>query len=296
MIAAGKLGEHLALDRISDRSSDNLQRLVEQAEASRAAYLLTLYGKVFAPYLLYNYGLFPVAAGLLAGASAGWSVLLCLLVADLLTNAYSFFIIVSNHAGDDLYRFDQESGGHDENYLRQILGSVNYRTGSFLNDYLHGYLNYQIEHHLFPDFPPSQLRLIQPHIQALCARHGVPYIQHSVWHRFWRMQAIFVGEADMPRIDTAHLTRQASIYRGNARIAFQACQSVVSYAATDHGKTLLQLAREQQVAVKSACTKGKCGRCKKRLVGGSVTGNVIADAVYLCTSYPASASIELADF
>jgi hypothetical protein len=28
---------------------------------------------------------------------------------------------------------------------------VNFNTGSDANDYLHGWLNYQIEHHMFPD-------------------------------------------------------------------------------------------------------------------------------------------------
>ena len=69
---------------------------------------------------------------------------------------HSFLVMIPNHAGDDVMMFDEKAKGKGEFYLRQILGSVNYPTGSNLNDFFYGWLNYQVEHHLWPDMPLSQ--------------------------------------------------------------------------------------------------------------------------------------------
>ncbi|AEB44531.1 fatty acid desaturase family protein [Micromonospora maris] len=64
-----------------------------------------------------------------------------------------------------------------EDYLRkQVLTSRNVR-GNRLVDAALGGLNYQIEHHLFPGMPTSNLRKAQPIVQAYCAEIGVAYVQ-----------------------------------------------------------------------------------------------------------------------
>jgi fatty acid desaturase len=62
---------------------------------------------------------------------------------------------------------------------------------------MHGWLNYQIEHHLWPDLPLLAYRRAQPQVRALCQRHGVPYVQESVWTRCRKAVAIIVGDASM---------------------------------------------------------------------------------------------------
>ena len=94
--------------------------------------------------------------------------------AELLGNLHTFRIITPNHAGDDMYRFDRKVTDRAEFYVRQVLGSVNFSTGGDVNDFLHGFLNYQIEHHLCPDLPPRVYQRIQPQVKEVCARHGVP--------------------------------------------------------------------------------------------------------------------------
>ncbi len=83
--------------------------------------------------------------------------------------------------------------------MRQVRGSVNFRTGGDLNDFLHGFLNYQIEHHLFPDLPPRQYQLLQPKVKALCAKYGVPYRQESVFRRLRQLVNISTGTSSMQR-------------------------------------------------------------------------------------------------
>jgi fatty acid desaturase len=63
---------------------------------------------------------------------------------------------------------------------RQVLTSRNVR-GSWLVDFVLGGLNYQIEHHLFPNMPRPNLRRAQPLIRAFCERHGLDYTEASLF-------------------------------------------------------------------------------------------------------------------
>jgi fatty acid desaturase len=62
---------------------------------------------------------------------------------------------------------------------RQVLTSRNV-AGSRLVDWLLGGLNYQIEHHLFPNMPRPNLRRAQPLVRAFCAQHGLAYAEASL--------------------------------------------------------------------------------------------------------------------
>jgi fatty acid desaturase len=57
---------------------------------------------------------------------------------------------------------------------RQVLTSRNVR-GGWLVDAALGGLNYQIEHHLFPNMPTPNLRRAQPIVREYCLRLGIPY-------------------------------------------------------------------------------------------------------------------------
>jgi fatty acid desaturase len=63
---------------------------------------------------------------------------------------------------------------------RQVLTSRNV-AGSRPVDFVLGGLNYQIEHHLFPQMPRPNLRRAQPLIRAFCAQHGLPYTEASLF-------------------------------------------------------------------------------------------------------------------
>jgi fatty acid desaturase len=136
------------------------------------------------------------------GVEAALAALANSVLAELLVNAHAFLVIVPNHAGPDLLRFDTPARGKAAFAWRQIRGSANFRTGGAVNDFLHGYLNYQVEHHLWPDASPLLYQMAAPHLREICARHGVPYLQESVWVRLRKMVAIAVGTASMPRSHT----------------------------------------------------------------------------------------------
>merc|ERR1712086_213928 len=121
-----------------------------------------------------------------------------LILADLLTNFHAFVTIVTNHAGKDLYRFETPcSPGGGDFMLRAVVSSANYRTGGDLNDFMHGWLNYQVEHHVWPSLSMLSYQKAAPELKEICNKHGVPYIQESVWVRLKKTVDIMVGKNSM---------------------------------------------------------------------------------------------------
>ena len=155
------------------------------------------------PYGVWKFAVVP-ALFLPLGWWAWLSILLNTLLAEALTNFHSFLMIVPNHAGEDLYRFEAPvRNGKGEFYLRQIIGSANYRCGGDANDVLHGWLNYQIEHHVWPDLTLRQYQRARPRLQALCEKYGIPYVQESVFRRFRKMIVIALRDRRMKRVGVA---------------------------------------------------------------------------------------------
>ena len=157
-----------------------------------------LWGRSFLPYGLWNFVLLPslfLPLGPLAAGSAAANSAL----AEVLTNLHTFLVIVTNHAGEDLYVFEGPPPDRGDFVRRQVTSSVNFRTGGDVNDLLHGWLNYQIEHHVWPDLTMLQYRKAQPRLKALCEAHGVPYVQESVWRRLRKTTDIMTGRTSMRR-------------------------------------------------------------------------------------------------
>lgn len=152
--------------------------------------------KTVIPYLGLRLGLLP-ALFLPLGFNAWLFVLINTIFAELLTGLHTFMIVVPNHAGEDVHRFDRPPTDRAEFYVRQVLGSTNFRTGGELNDFLHGFLNYQVEHHLWPDGSPLLYQRAAPAVREICARHGVPYLQESVFRRCAKMIDVMTGKRSM---------------------------------------------------------------------------------------------------
>lgn len=47
-------------------------------------------------------------------------------------------------------------------------------------DFWYGGLNYQIEHHLFPNMPRNKLKEAQPIVRAFCKEHAIAYAETSM--------------------------------------------------------------------------------------------------------------------
>ncbi|TYC22976.1 acyl-CoA desaturase [Micromonospora sp. MP36] len=75
------------------------------------------------------------------------------------------------------------AGDRTDFLRRQVLTSRNVR-GHWLTDFLLGGLNYQIEHHLFPSMPRSNLRHAQTIVESFCHRHSLTYCQTGLFESY----------------------------------------------------------------------------------------------------------------
>jgi fatty acid desaturase len=75
-----------------------------------------------------------------------------------------------NHKGMTMLEEDAEYSFIEQ----QVITARNVR-GGFLTDLLLVGLNYQIEHHLFPNCPRNKLAQIKPLVEKTCAKHSIPY-------------------------------------------------------------------------------------------------------------------------
>lgn len=171
---------------------------------------------VIGPYFLIHFFLFPLPYMLVGqylgdygydGQTMYWTAVKNLFFADLLTNAHGFLAVVTNHAGDDMYRFSKPcrpfSGSF---YLRQVLASTDYSMGSDIVDFFHGWLNYQIEHHMWPNLSMLTYQKSAPMVEEICHRYGVPYVKENVFLRLKKTVDIMVGSASMKVFPEAHET------------------------------------------------------------------------------------------
>ena len=137
-----------------------------------------------------------------------YNVILNYIMADLLCNVHTFVIIVPNHAGSDMYLYRTSvKGKSDEWLLRQCISSANYTSANNATDYLQGWLNYQIEHHLFPDLSAYEYQVIRKDVAAVCRRHGVPYVCENVFIRLWKTAKIMTGQENIPYYEGSELEK-----------------------------------------------------------------------------------------
>jgi len=106
--------------------------------------------------------------------------------ANLIRNLWSYTVIFCGHFPDGAEKFTEEELEREtppEWYLRQMLGSANFRGGKLMT-FMAGNLNYQIEHHLFPDLPSNRYVEIAERVRALCDKYAIPYTTGSLAHQY----------------------------------------------------------------------------------------------------------------
>ena len=100
---------------------------------------------------------------------------MCLSIHQAVFGLYMGCSFAPNHKGMPVIATE-----HKIDFLRrQVLTSRNVRGGWF-TDLLLGGLNYQIEHHLFPNMPRANLRKARAVVRAHCAAHAITYTETSL--------------------------------------------------------------------------------------------------------------------
>ena len=136
--------------------------------------------------LFKEYLLFPALAAL-TGYSA-LKVALGNMLADAINNYWIGFTIQATHFTEPLQP-EQALQHKGRWYLSQLDSSVNFK-GSRRMSILWGHLNYQIEHHLFPDIPSRHYPDMAKEVKAVCAKYNIPYKCNPSWGKAIRN---FVG-------------------------------------------------------------------------------------------------------
>lgn len=109
--------------------------------------------------------------------------------------AVLFLVFIEHHAGElELFADPGPEETADQYYERQIRATRNFLPSPELDAYIervlaeevpfedrpdvrifYGGLDTHVEHHLFPDLPPSMQRRIAPEVRRIARRHGLPY-------------------------------------------------------------------------------------------------------------------------
>ncbi len=88
---------------------------------------------------------------------------------------YLLNIFAPNHKG-----MPELAKGVKMSFLEHQTMTARNIHGHWLTDFLYMGLNYQIEHHLFPNCPRNKLKFIKPYVMALCKRQKLSYTSVSV--------------------------------------------------------------------------------------------------------------------
>ena len=137
-----------------------------------------------------DYVAFPAFTGLSPAATCK-STLTANVVANVIRNIWANAVIFCGHFPDGAEKFtktDMLGETKGQWYLRQMLGSANFKAGPALR-FMSGNLCYQIEHHLYPDLPSNRLHDISVRVRKVCDKYDLPYTTGSFvvqYGKTWR--------------------------------------------------------------------------------------------------------------
>ena len=77
-----------------------------------------------------------------------------------------------SHLATDAFTAEEEE---NEQFVCHQMKTTRNINCSWWNDWLQGGLQYQIEHHLFPQMPRHNLEKAKPLVEELCKKHGLKY-------------------------------------------------------------------------------------------------------------------------
>jgi fatty acid desaturase len=121
-----------------------------------------------------------------------WSGLMVVLIHKAVGGAYLASVFAPNHKG-----MPQTDGNSRMDFVRtQVLTARNIR-GHPITDLWYGSLNYQIEHHLFPNMPRLNMRRAQPIVRAFCQERGIDYYETSFLQSYRELIG-FLNEVGAP--------------------------------------------------------------------------------------------------
>lgn len=104
-----------------------------------------------------------------------YKAVILVLVINVAMGFYLMNIFASNHKPMPLIAKDAKPSFLEQ----QVMTSCNVNPG-WVTDFVFLGLNYQIEHHLFPNCPRNKLKYITPYVQDICKKLKLEYTKVSV--------------------------------------------------------------------------------------------------------------------
>lgn len=172
--------QHLELGKIAKGRDDRKATMVRLKE----------FGTKSAQQLFKDYVAYPALTSLSPAASYK-STARANFWANVIRNVWANAVIFCGHFPDGAEKFtktDMIGETRGEWYLRQMLGSANFKNGPVLR-FMSGNLCHQIEHHIYPDLPSNRLYEVSLRVQAVCEKYDLPYTTGSFlvqYAKTWR--------------------------------------------------------------------------------------------------------------
>ncbi len=114
-----------------------------------------------------------------------------------------YAVLAPGHFPAEAQRTTPEVRQDTDFFTVQTEGTVNFRTG-WLGSFLCSGLEYQVEHHLFPNISHVYYPQVSVEVQAFCAKHGLSYRSYSWPMALWKSWEVLrfpqqvVGSASVP--------------------------------------------------------------------------------------------------
>ena len=122
--------------------------------------------------------------GILFAFLPPWEAAVFIVVHRALAGFYMGSVFAPNHKGMPVL----EPGTKLDYLRRAVLASRDVIPNPAI-DFAYGGLNYQIEHHLFPNMPRNQLKVAREVVKKFCQDRGIPYHETG----FWRSHVEILG-------------------------------------------------------------------------------------------------------
>lgn len=143
---------------------------------------------------------------LAVGGIIWWQFLIGFLVMHFICGMILALIFQPAHVIEETQFFHTDDTGSVENNwaIHQLKTTANFANGSRLFSWFIGGLNYQIEHHLFPNICHVHYRNISPIVKATAEEFNIPYHQHktffgAVRSHFTLLYKLGNGQYDLER-------------------------------------------------------------------------------------------------
>ena len=113
------------------------------------------------------------------------AVLAFYLLRNILLGYAMYAILAPGHFPAEAQRTTKQARSDVDFYQAQAAGTVSFRTG-VIGRFLCSGLEYQVEHHLFPNISHVYYPQVSVAVQAFCAKQGLPYRSYSWGTALWK--------------------------------------------------------------------------------------------------------------